>query len=514
MSLYAKEQGLGRFQQLLSVDFQHCMYGGTRDKTTTMKFWPAEYLPELGLMCDKTHEHAKWGAEQSGGRWEFNTKHEAEYPQGLCEKITDLLVQFWQRRGVVSVVPSVAHHVPNSAKKFKARVAVGKQPRGRSFPALILEFREVREVSAVHKEPGTKSLRLFSKGGESGSQQMQMMGVYHTPEQFVELALDLSHPMDVVTGLQPQTLDTLHFVLTNSIADTARHRASMARLLLDRRSALAEQESQLHLTLPSHLQVILKGKNLLLFRELLEQHGYPDVGIVDELTNGFRVTGKLVASKVWSRELKPATMSIEEFRQRSVWSNKALSTKCISSGDGAVDDQVWQQTLEEVEKGWLAGPLSLEQMQAKYAERNWCASRRFPVVQGQKIRLIDDAKESCFNDTVTVVNKLELMDVDHMLELAMLAESLTRVRDFSIPHPDGGILTGTVHSDFCAQDFQWVGRTLDLKSAYKQLGHHPDDIPHTIIAVYSPLHGSPMFFESSALLFGSTASVYTFNRVA
>ena len=153
-------------------------------------------------------------------------------------------------------------------------------------------------------------------------------------------------------------------------------------------------------------------------------------------------------------------------------------------------------------------------MKSRFDNQAWCASRRFPILQGQKLRLIDDAKESCLNDTITTVNKLELMDTDSMVELATLAESVVRMRDYAVMYPNGEIQHGTVHSDWSDSQIAWVGRTLDLKSAYKQLGHHSDDLPFTIIAVFCPQSQTPMFFESSALLFGSTASVYTFNRVA
>ena len=514
MALCASEKKLqDQFGKLVPVDFQHCMYGGTRDKTTTMKFWPPGYLNQLHLMCDRSHEHASWGAQRSSGQWEFNTKQEAEYPKGLCVRIADLLTQLWQCRGARTLQPSLTGDIPTAAKKFKTRVATGKQPKGRSFPSLIPEFREVVEVSASHTEKDTKTLRLFSKGGESGSQ-MKMLGRYHTPAEFVNLALNSSHPMDMVTGLQDETLDTLQYILQYSPSHVARHRVSVAKSLMERRSALAKDESELHSKLPQHLQTILAEKNLLLFKELLSENHYVDLEVVDEMIAGFKVTGKLRPSRAWPKQLKLATMSVEEFKQRSVWANKALAAKCVSAGEREIDQQVWDQTIDEVQKGWLQGPFTFEQMKSRFDNQAWCASRRFPILQGQKLRLIDDAKESCLNDTVTTVNKLELMDTDSMVELATLAESVVRMRDYAVKYPNGEIQHGTVHSDWSDSQIAWVGRTLDLKSAYKQLGHHIDDLPFTIIAVFCPESQKPMFFESSALLFGSTASVYTFNRVA
>ncbi len=64
------------------------------------------------------------------------------------------------------------------------------------------------------------------------------------------------------------------------------------------------------------------------------------------------------------------------------------------------------------------------------------------------------------------------------------------------------------------RDFQLLGRTLDLESAYKQAAPKPDQLWARFIVVYNPELGAPSFFSTSALMFGSTASVYAFNRLS
>jgi hypothetical protein len=58
------------------------------------------------------------------------------------------------------------------------------------------------------------------------------------------------------------------------------------------------------------------------------------------------------------------------------------------------------------------------------------------------------------------------------------------------------------------------GRTLDLKSAYKQLARHPADAALSVLAVWRPTGEGSELFLSRALPFGAVASVYAFNRVA
>ena len=60
----------------------------------------------------------------------------------------------------------------------------------------------------------------------------------------------------------------------------------------------------------------------------------------------------------------------------------------------------------------------------------------------------------------------------------------------------------------------WVGRTFDLRSAYKQYGVHPSDRQRLRIGVNR--HGSeqPALLGVNSLLFGATGSVSAFLRVA
>ena len=59
-----------------------------------------------------------------------------------------------------------------------------------------------------------------------------------------------------------------------------------------------------------------------------------------------------------------------------------------------------------------------------------------------------------------------------------------------------------------------LGRTLDLKSAYKQLAVSPDQNFVRALVAYDPVLKRPAFFIINALPFGATSSVYSFNRVA
>ena len=55
-------------------------------------------------------------------------------------------------------------------------------------------------------------------------------------------------------------------------------------------------------------------------------------------------------------------------------------------------DEVWRKLLEEVSMGTLIGPISFDEVDA-----SWLLSRRFGLLQGQKLRCIADFTRSAVN---------------------------------------------------------------------------------------------------------------------
>ena len=116
--------------------------------------------------------------------------------------------------------------------------------------------------------------------------------------------------------------------------------------------------------------------------------------------------------------------------------------------------------------------------------------RRFVIEQGSKLRPIHDVLEAQLNAAYTSTIGLDLQDADYLVAL-MLELGKT--------------------GDLC-----WVGKTLDLSKAYKQLPILPGHSGHRDLAVtfFRDRHGRSRYYIPNALMFGSTAAVYAFNRVS
>ena len=118
---------------------------------------------------------------------------------------------------------------------------------------------------------------------------------------------------------------------------------------------------------------------------------------------------------------------------------------------------------------------------------NWRIVRRFVIEQGAKLRPIDDGLEAQLNSAYTSTIRLDLQDADYVVALSLeLGKS---------------------------RELEWVGKTLDLSKAYKQLPIAPN---HRDLAVvfFRDKNGNPRYYIPNALMFGSTAAVYAFNRVS
>ena len=162
----------------------------------------------------------------------------------------------------------------------------------------------------------------------------------------------------------------------------------------------------------------------------------------------------------------------------------------------------------------LEGSFTLHQVEAMMGGSEWIATRRFPLEQKDKVRMIDDCLASGLNSAFSSSNKLQLMDVDVLAALVMCAIKAVGKSDHDRLHLSSGEILALGVSPQWRGRPSLLGHTLDLESAYKQAAPKPDQLWARFIAVYTPASGHPAFFSTSALMFGSTASVYAFNRLS
>ena len=117
-------------------------------------------------------------------------------------------------------------------------------------------------------------------------------------------------------------------------------------------------------------------------------------------------------------------------------------------------------------------------------------SKRFGVVQGAKVRCVDDFTGSSVNLAVQSCESPRPHTLDVVAGLLSILMGKSKRTN------------------------AWAGRVFDLKGAYRQCYIHEDSWKHSFIGVYDPSDGAVKAFRMLALPFGNIKSVHSFLRIS
>ena len=336
-------------------------------------------------------------------------------------------------------------------------------------------------------------------------------GVQWEPVDFLEKAKEVQHPKNPRNSLPDVLKESLLHVFATDPVELAKHRLQVVLAVKRKAQELSDAEKRLKQTLETHVADVLAPKRLLLWKTLMDETGYHDKAIFDMICSGIPLYGEHDVPNSCSPDWRPATSTADELLDSAVWRRKA-----IQGASPDLDEQqqrdLHDASIAEVEKGHLFGPMTEEQISNALGDTSWIFSPRFAVYQGEerKVRPIDDCRRSGLNTAYTVNFKLELLDVDSLACLLAAISEATASGSFESVLADGSII-GCPVSAAVAHD-EWMGRTLDLSRAYKQLAI--DQKSRKLSVVGYQLEGEWKYFLNHVLPFGATSSVYSFNRVS
>jgi hypothetical protein len=510
------------------------MYGSKRLKKTGLLI---NFLaPNLQQLCDNNHKHLPWTHSVTVDPVTnkhvhvFDTASEAEYPKQFCEALAVAFTSELQSRGFSwSLEPPL--------QESAAYLANHKQHRGARGHAVVSEFKHLVQVTVlastdlpdvIGENPqypfegvpvGAKLVRFqhVQETGKPVAMKTAVFGVFRTPEEFLSEALKLRHPFNVPISGDVDNVEAMAKVLQLGKLGTMKFRLQQVQKYRALASSLDSAEKQLHENMADDLKLVMGSKRLLLFKQMMEDAGIVDDQLFNEMKGGFRLTGQLEASGQFKPRFRPAEMSVEELKKSSKWARHAVVGSCKRVGENLeVAQAVWEETLSQLDSGWIKGPYTAEQLDRKFPD-GWVPSKRFGVVQGPIIRAVDDFSEFLVNAACGTGEQIVLQGLDDVASAAkyMLGAPGT---DGSIwlPSPEGKHLCwGNYDENWKMEELKDLqGRALDLKSAYKQLARFPSDDWCSILAVWSPEQNCVCYFESIALPFGAVSAVNAFNRVA
>ena len=500
-------------------EFQHCMHGGRRNKFTHwFSYNPrnieVDMFQSLHLLCDNKHDHAKWAPyKDEHGKIVYPTAEEAAYPELLCERIACILKAEAMQAGYIfpEDLQEQLETEPNAAK----RQIFTTQPRGRKLRPLVSEFQQYQSVlfplnsQSVIDEfmnnlpKGTRIChRTLTHGGliwdDKSANESNLIahsswmdglpgeilhfGIPREPADFIKDAINKGHPRDIVAKVPDAIKHLLDEFAHGQVNRRFAKRASFMKRWLKRSLELKTAEEKLHDNLPGHLKSILKGKRLLLLKEMLTELQYTDVAIVDDIISGFKLTGWSPRTGVFDPDVRRPELTLEQLQKMAPGLNASIIRSVNESPTDAIAEQVWAETMAEVDKGWL---------EVAQDSTHCSVAKRFGLQQKSKVRMIDDFSVSKVNQTYGLRERLRVQAVDEVC--AYLAYLLDHADDTRIP--------------------KLKGRTFDLKSAYKQYGVDAWHSNFLRICVKNPAGGHALF-KVNALPFGATGSVNSFLRVS
>ena len=496
------------------------MHGGQRDKKTSLLYGGKVNLSCMAIMCDGSHSHLPWGlAKDETGL--FATAQERNYPELFCKRIA---ARAARDLAVVRV------KAPRGDPQSKS--SAGVQPR-RGFGDLIAEFKHVTRfegalASEVRKaksktsfadEPigdqfinGNAKVFDVAEYGELGLMKGKF-GVYWSKEEFVNQARDVVHPLDRQVAVPPRVAKVMFDQATKGKRWLIENRLLQLDWYEQASKSLQPQEEELHRKLHKDVESVVSAKKILLFRRMLQDISYDDLAVCDLLIAGVKLVGEAPVAGIWKEDGE----KLPSIDHKQIWATARESQRSVltvrPSTTPDLDKKVWNLTKAEAEEGLLKGPLSRVELEAEVGPL-WVAARRFGVVQGPKVRPVDDFSEYKVNQAFGSRERVNLLSADHVVAWSRAwIEAVKDDQTIEIFDTSGFRWTGELHCSWSADGWRsLVGRVADLKSAYKQIAADPAHACFSVIAALDTDSMQMRLYRAFSLMFGQTSAVYAFLR--
>ena len=499
------------------VSFHNCCHGGERDKLTSV--WVlTDWLDSLNARCDGSHPHKSWKVTVSGNTVSFPTADEAAYPFVLCERIIDCIKHKVLSYGAIQS-NNLEQQLQQPDADAAGRIALGSLPRGAKVKPLVAEFGSFTAAVApvqqslcveefLKQQPkGSKitSRQLLTRGeirveGEGVSHhflanskelpddamvEMCWIGVPSDPDDFVQRALRAGHPRGLDVHVDAAMASVVKANLVDPPFCLAKKRVEFMKKWTARAQDLKLEEEKFREKMPEHVRNVLGNKRLVLFKEILDDLNYPDTKLIDDIASGFKLSGYMTKSNVFRARSKRPAFSLETLRKLSRSFNSRNVETLRKRQDAELGEQTWQETEEELRKGWIFIDDS-EDLDNKFL------GRRFGIHQGSKVRVIDDCTCCGLNLTVGLHEKFKLHAIDFLA--AIMGHAFRTCAPGLMPAVKG--------------------RTYDLKSAYKQFAVSLGDRDTLRMGVNVPGQTAHAVIGFNSLPFGAVGSVAGFLRVS
>ena len=183
------------------------------------------------------------------------------------------------------------------------------------------------------------------------------MSIPRDPWDFLARAIEVGHPRSLAIHLNEEVTNMLQQNFAGDLHSLVKERAAYLMKWTTRCKELESEEKLLHCSLEPHLQQVLRGKRLLVFQEMLNDLGYPDENLVQDICKGFKLSGWLQRSGIFPAAFKRPAHDMDTAKKLAKGVNHGICKQVAEPSDDTLSQEVWKQTQEELEKvghGWIA----------------------------------------------------------------------------------------------------------------------------------------------------------------
>eukprot|EP00439_Symbiodinium_sp_Y106_P008177 s10129_g1.t1 len=235
------------------------------------------------------------------------------------------------------------------------------------------------------------------------------------------------------------------------------------------------------------------------------------MGVISFLKEGVRLVGTSECPECFEYKLVPAPLTESELFETAAERRTALLSKDerVSADESRI---LKEATDSEVALGFLEGPFyEHSEVSAKLGTEAWTVIRRFVLIQGaeQKPRPIDNCLEAQLNAGFSSSIHLRLQDSDYISAMALhVAGEIKEGRAHASAQLNAGF-SSSIHLRL--QDSDYISAM-----ALHVAGEIKEGRAHASARTWKGKQedGRDALYLSNSLMFGSTAAVYSFNRVS
>ena len=441
----------------------------------------------------------------------FATAEECAYNDPLCAAWAEGVYDMAITKGYCPPPATVGEvHAASTHATYVNKAILGCLPRGRKLLPVLSEFLQPQQFDisalpqvqtlALNKRipddcssfpKGSKLLRfVIPNGGDEkeskfGLPTQALIGIPRSPMEFLRDACKLVHPTALAMSVGNLMLRNIDAYNDPAGLEFRRLQCEFSGKLVKMCADLRNEEAEIKDKMDLHVRQILVGKRIAVFKKLLMDIEHPDSKVADEMADGFPLCGWLPSSGAFPTKVRAPEIPEGFLRKMSESISARSIAATTSSGSDETDDKLWRATLDEVQDGFLDGPYKVSDL-----PKGCIVSPRFGLQQKNKLRPIDNFSASQVNAATGLQDKFVVDAVDEIC--AMIKAWIQR----------------------SSEGLKLVGKTYDMRKAYRQIAIRRDHLDMAWIVVWNPVDCSPALFKMRTMPFGATASVGAFLRLS